>query len=209
MVLRFLGESVTDSNGLAVLPDGYTGTGAGLVDIIAQTTIDESTVVSNTYPVWDTLFYDDGVTSPKTATWSNYQDRITVTVDSTNGTTLLRDANSGTGYYFADNSTTTGFFDFTTPLIIEFEMGAISDKSNSGIDFATSNLDNNKTFNQLGIAENDSIKIIYDGSVIKVYRNGSTTSNDVNLSITGSFGIGFFILPNKSVTFKNFKIYQG
>ena len=39
MVLRFLGESVTDSNGLAVLPDGYTGTGAGLVDIVAKTSI--------------------------------------------------------------------------------------------------------------------------------------------------------------------------
>ena len=58
MVLRFLGESVTDSNGLAVLPDGYTGTGAGLVDIVARTTIDESTVVSTPYPVEDCIRYD-------------------------------------------------------------------------------------------------------------------------------------------------------
>ena len=60
MVLRLLGTAVTDANGLAVLSDGYTGTGAGLVDIIAQATIDESTVVSNTYEVWDTIRYDDG-----------------------------------------------------------------------------------------------------------------------------------------------------
>ena len=63
MVLRFLGESVTDSNGNAVLEDGYTGTGAGLVDIIAQTTIDESTVVSQPYEVVDCIKYDKGNTA--------------------------------------------------------------------------------------------------------------------------------------------------
>ena len=161
------------------------------------------------YPSVNYLFYDDGVTSPKTATWNNYSDRLTVTVNSTNGTTILRDASSGTGYYFADNSTTTGFYDFTLPIIIEFDVGTISNKSYCGLDFATSGGDNNKTFNALNIAENDSIKVVYDGTTIKVYKNGSTTSTDVSLSLTGSVGVGFFIGSTQSVTFKNFKIYNG
>lgn len=58
MVLRFLGEATTDANGLAVLSDGYVGTGAGLVDIVAKTTIDESTVVSQPSSVLDCIWYD-------------------------------------------------------------------------------------------------------------------------------------------------------
>ena len=84
MVLRFLGESVTDSNGLAVLPDGYTGTGAGLVDIVAKTTIDESTVVSQPYEVLDCIYYDDMSSDRNTNYYFNGTDGTSITYDSTN-----------------------------------------------------------------------------------------------------------------------------
>ena len=61
MVLRFLGESVTDSNGLAVLPDGYTGTGAGEIDVVAKTEIDDRILQSAPYTVYDCYKYDKGI----------------------------------------------------------------------------------------------------------------------------------------------------
>lgn len=59
MVLRFLGESVTDSNGLAVLPDGYTGTGAGEIDVVAKTEIDDRIFQSETYTITDCLLLEE------------------------------------------------------------------------------------------------------------------------------------------------------
>ena len=105
MVLRFLGESVTDSNGLAVLPDGYTGTGAGLVDIIAQTTIDESTVVSTPYEVLDCIFMDYKSDGTKN---TDYYKSNNATVTSSDGEiTLYATAN---GVYIS-NQVITGDFE--------------------------------------------------------------------------------------------------
>ena len=101
MVLRFLGEGVTDANGNVVLADGYIGTGAGLVDVVAKTTIDDSTVVSEPYPVIDALFKDMG-TSTDYGSWSDwgtqqeYKPKITrdtyckIEVDTANGKTGAR-----------------------------------------------------------------------------------------------------------------------
>ena len=121
---RYLGYGVTDSNGVAHLKknakdqdiDGYTGVGAGEIDIIASldNPIVDGSIVSETYSVWDYLFYDDGITSPKTANWTNYSDRLTVTVDET-GTTLARESSSGTGYYLTPSA-------YSTPFAIEFEV---------------------------------------------------------------------------------------
>lgn len=70
---RYLGYGVTDSNGVAHLDhdpsgnpiNGYIGTGAGEIDVIASTDnpISSSSIVSGTLNVWDTLFYDNGGTS--------------------------------------------------------------------------------------------------------------------------------------------------
>lgn len=65
-----LGTAVTDSNGIARLVDGYTGTGAGEVDVSAEVTISGSTVQSEPYEVLDCTFIDYG-TSSNHQTWRN------------------------------------------------------------------------------------------------------------------------------------------
>ena len=212
MVYKYLGYGVTDSNGVAKLDHdaegqelqhSYTGVGAGEVDVVASldNPVSQGSIVSVPCSVWDYLFYDDGITSPKTANWTNYQDRITVSVDET-GTTLLRDASSSTGYYLTPSA-------YATPFIMEFEMVAISNKNTCGIDFAVSGSDNNKTFNNLVINAGDTIYLTYDGETIRTYRNGSTTPNELALSVSGNIDIGFYIAPNESIKFKNLKIYKG
>ena len=201
MAYRLLGSGTTDSNGRAT--HTYTGVGAGELDVVASldNPIVSGSVQSEPYSIWDTLFFDDGVTSPKTANWNNYQSRLTVTVDET-GTTLLRDASSGTGYYLTPSA-------YATPFVMEFEMVSISNKTNCGIDFAVNGNDNNKTFNALVINSGDAIKLTYDGTTIKVYRNGSSTPNEIALSVSGNIDIGFVVGVNESIKFKDLKIYSG
>ena len=208
----YLGYGTTDSNGVAKLDHdangdpishSYTGVGAGEIDLLASTDnpITSSSCQSEPYTLWDYLFYDDGVTSPKTANWNNYQSRLTVTVDE-NGTTLLRDSASGTGYYLTSSA-------YATPFVMEFEMVSISNKTSCGIDFAVNGSDNNKTFNALVINSGDTIKLTYDGTTIKVYRNGSSTPNEIALSLSGNIDIGFVVGVNESIKFKDLKIYSG
>ena len=68
---RYLGYGVTDSNGVAHLDhdpqgnpiNGYTGTGAGEVDVLASTDnpISSGSIVSGTLSVHDCMLYDKGI----------------------------------------------------------------------------------------------------------------------------------------------------
>ena len=210
MSKKLVGYGYTNNKGIATLDydadgnplqtSGYTGTGAGNIDFIAQYHDGTSEFVSKTYSIQDYLFYDDGITTPKTANWTNYSDRLTVSVDET-GTTLLRDASSGTGYYLTPSA-------YSTPFAIEFEIIAISNKTSNGIDFAVNGSDNNKTFNALSISSGDTVKITYDGETIRTYRNGSTTPYELALALTGDITIAFVVAPNHSTKFKNFRMYS-
>ena len=208
---RYLGWGITNENGVAKLDHdangdaiehSYTGVGAGEIDVVASldNPVSQGSIVSETYSIWDYLFYDDGITSPKTANWTNYSDRLTVSVDET-GTTLLRDASSGTGYYFTPSA-------YSTPFAIEFEMVETGTKTSNGMDFAVGSSDNNRAFNALTISSGDTIKITYDGETIRTYRNGSTTPYELALALTGNITIAFYIAPNQSIKFKNFRMYS-
>jgi hypothetical protein len=214
---RFLGKGYTDENGVAHMTEdadgqscnGYTGTGRGLTDIIASTDdsshISEGSLQSETYEVWDTLFYDNGLT--ESSKWLNYADRLTVT-PSSDGTTLFRDASSGTGYYIMYNRSASQNIDFTLPFSLEFEIDNISSKTQVGIDFIKNGSDNNKTFNQMNINNGDSVKITFDGETIKVYKNGSSTSTDLSLSLSTPINLAFFVTATNYMTFKNLKMYS-
>ena len=103
MVLRLLGTAVTDANGLAVLPDGYTGTGAGEIDVVAKTEIDDRILQSEPYTVWDTLMYDNIYTSSKWTLGTN------ITEEDGDGYAIFKSSgsNSSNGRSYS-NATFTG-----------------------------------------------------------------------------------------------------
>lgn len=79
---RYLGYGTTDANGVAHLKknasgqdvNGYVGTGAGEVDVIASldNPISQGSIVSETYSIWDTLQYDGGTINDHNDTiWNN------------------------------------------------------------------------------------------------------------------------------------------
>ena len=98
MAYRYLGYGITNDKGIAKLEfdangnpidHSYTGTGAGELDIIASlddnTHISDSSIQSETYDVWDYIFYDTGIDGTKNTNW--YSSNVTPVPD-TEGTLL-------------------------------------------------------------------------------------------------------------------------
>ena len=209
MVLRKIGSGVTDVNGVAVMSKdatgatishSYTGCGVGELDLVAKYTVDGSTVVSEPYPVLDCVFYDDGVTDPKTGTWSN--SNMTVSIDTNEGTTL-----SHTGYatYFADDSSHTGLYDWSTPFAVEM---LIISQSNCDLQIYDGTGNATRTFAELGITGNNKVKIVNTGSAVKYFVDGvEKTASQVNVSL-GASRVGFRTSNNGgNVKYKDFCIY--
>lgn len=63
MAQRLLGTATTNSQGVAVLSNAYTGSGAGKIDVVVTTDIDGSIVVSQPSIVHDCIKYDKGNTA--------------------------------------------------------------------------------------------------------------------------------------------------
>ena len=212
MVLRFLGESVTDSNGLAVLPDGYTGTGAGLVDIVAKTTIDESTVVSETYSIWDTKWYDLGTDS----THSMFATSSTMTINYGSEYCTLSETTSGTAGVVVTNTS-----HYIQPNdIFEFDFLQVDGQRN----FTTIYVRNKANGTTLA-----SIPHLYEMSKqldtwihlkcqiidnkLYVYVDDNPTPIEKTLSNTDTdYRLYWNTVPtrdNHTIKFKNFKVYSG
>ena len=80
---QYLGYGITDNNGKAKLEydsqgnsisHSYTGTGAGLVDVVASldspSSISDSSLVSETFALYDCLKYDNATSSGPNNIWS-------------------------------------------------------------------------------------------------------------------------------------------
>ena len=196
MVLRFLGEATTDENGLAVLSDGYTGTGAGEVDIIAKTTIDESTVVSEPYEVMDYINFDNGLDGDSSNIWTGATSSLTRT---------------STGSVFSSTSAQK----LTTTALISGDFEATFEAYGTGsplwgVEDANSNrtryyMRNDESFTYYKITRSDGVitaKYSLDGNT---WINLTTQSSDVTSADC------YFLFHNnsgtKTTTFKNLKIY--
>ena len=118
---RLIGKGTTDSNGVAHMTKatsdggstwtdttGYTGVGAGELDVVASTDnpMSASSCQSEPYTVWDYIVYDTGKTGRDTTKWTN--SNMAVFTDE-NGTTLTR-TGTGTGSY-TSNVVMTGDFE--------------------------------------------------------------------------------------------------
>ena len=203
MVLRFLGESVTDSNGLAVLPDGYTGTGAGEVDIIAKTTIDESTVVSQPYTVMDCIYLDIATSQDNKNTYW-YHGNCTISDPSTDGTTVTESGN-GASYLISNVADTD---DWTNRRFLDVDFC---------VEFDCDNVANTQAiFYCTGVGPkilnltDGHYKFLVTSTGITVSINGGTPTVLTDDSISGQLSMGFVDTAVSSLSelvFKNFVVY--
>ena len=208
MVLRLLGTAVTDANGLAVLPDGYTGTGAGEVDIIAQTTIDESTVVSNTDTVLDCAKYDKGLSGEGNHNdiWTTNSTTSLITVTRTSEYTEFKETNVGNNFTNATDG-------LSESCIVEFDYYQFGGQTNTFMQLTDSGR-NPITTGGINLSMfNGSLETWYHFKITIQNRQAIILNETTNTSITKNLSNApskFQWWSSGDVTglrFKEFKIY--
>ena len=193
MVLRFLGESVTDSNGLAVLPDGYTGTGAGEIDVVAKTEIDDSSLQSEPYPVLDCMVRDGATSNDKNDTmWSSV-------------TGFTRGADSTT--VSISSQVYTAQYNVGDGVAIEYDLFDIVDKCVVQIARYQDGQTTSYDYQVYGTACKVRVEVTTDKIIFKA---GNTVIQTVNSRTNNKFRF-FFLLDNTShqsnFKYKDFKVY--
>lgn len=205
MVRRLIGTAVTDSNGEATIT--YTGTGAGKLNIVAES----GTFVSEAYEVLDCLWIDKGTATEHKTSWYNYNDLLTVDYPELYNATRVRKLESDTTqryYYYNDPTISTtkigGYNSITTPSAIEFDVlsyvGTIQLSLYDGTNTAIHE-----------ISANGHYKIECNGSTATFsIKNGDSYSQlSTPKTFTGSnFRFGFGLnAENEGIVFKDFMIY--
>ena len=172
-VYKYLGYGVTNESGVAKLEynsegqkrdHSYTGVGAGEIDVVASldNPVESGSIVSETLPVLDTLMYDTGTDATHNI-WTGSTSNLT------RGSEYSRLEESTIGSMVQLNATMpTGLWVLTM---------TVKKDGNNG-DWNINILNNNVSVFGCGTPANDTwtdITLVYDGSFISYFENGSTT----------------------------------
>ena len=153
-------------------------------------------ILQETFVVKDCLFYDDGVTSPKTVTWYNQNSAYTLTPASDG--TLVEISQTSSQKLFADGTTYSNSSKYSAPVCAEVEI--VSNNGNDNLFVIVAN-----KVPSMALTGGKTLKMVWDGSTVKKYVDGvqTGTTNDV----TGEkIAIGFSCTSG-SFKFKNLCIY--
>ena len=197
MARRLIGTAVTDANGEATIT--YTGTGAGQLNVVAES----GTFQSGTYPVWDTIVYDNGS--------ANYD--ITSNIEMTrieNGTSFVATA-TGTQYVRLLKGSSEFFLPYDKDWQVELDFYRdnalafyVSTSSNRLVKdlFSSGSTPTQQWFNMKikYIASEQKIYRYYDGGTPTVYDNINFGSSNVGINIQDWQG-------DVNIQIKNLKAY--
>ena len=210
MVLRKIGEGITDDQGRVSVP--YVGKGAGVLNIKAET--EDGSLQSETYEVTDSLFYDKGLSSDYNSNWNNGSPSyITISRDET-GTTLTGLSGNAYNYYTRTPSVNSNLW-LTGTFAVEFDIVSM-DTYDGGkgatlqiYDYVAENTQHlwQKTLGSNYATTGSHIKVVYDGTKVEYYVNNvlKNTTNGVNF--TAPCRVGFRGYENWVLKFTNFMIY--
>lgn len=186
-------SGITNSLGLFTLYD---------VTVSADTTFTATyDTVSDSCLVEYCDFVDYAVTGNKNTDWDNYSSRLTVATD-TIGTTVSK--GSSNGFYYVKNGDKT-----FTNCIIEFDIISCLNVFwyLSGQSSTTQNLINLGTYYSNG----GHCKIIMNNGVAKAYLDGVQVVNDITITATSPYGMGFRINAGdgtRNIKYKNFRLHE-
>ena len=225
MVYKYLGWGITNENGVAKLDHdaqgqeiehSYTGTGAGEIDVLASldNPIVEGSIVSETYPVLDCMFYDTALDNSQASHYYN-DSGLQISYDSTNGTTASATTYGGVRRYWVimGESYVTGRYwrDANTNYHIECDVSYENLTGNTAFVFGgvTVHLGGLNSNQQSGTG---TVKLVTNGNLIKCYWNGEYVSSmDKTMpnidEPSGNWGFNFQLYKTANLTFKNIKIY--
>ena len=187
-------SGVTDDNGLAEIT--YTGTGIGEVEI----TVKYGPLLQETFVLWDTVWFDVGVTGKKNEDW--YRSNNNITVHTYDDGTLL-ESTQAVNIYANSTSNINRFL--TDDFIIEFDV--VSFSGNVNVRLASTNGNYDWQFNNKSITDGSHIKLEYqDGSLTHTVDDNSPVTTATGLN--GNLGVSFRFSTVQSLKYKNYKIYS-
>ena len=205
---RYLGYGVTNENGVAKLKynsegqeiqHSYTGVGAGEVDVLASldNPITEGSIVSETLPVLDGLYFEDGK-SDKSANWN----LSNVTYSSDGEAVTLNNASGGNRWCTLKIGSSTSYLDSTLDYCMEIDV-----KKDTATDIRLI-LDNTNVYVQSYVSASDftHIKIYTSRSQSKVFYIIDGVTREVAMA-TANGNIQFRVANGESYSFKNFVVY--
>ena len=219
-VYKYLGYGVTNENGVAKLEynsegqkrdHSYTGVGAGEIDVVASldNPVSEGSIVSETYNVWDTKWYDLATDNTKESSWYIDTTNTSVSYDG-DGRTVTKTENNSTWRYFYYNTNALSSvlvgnkYSIPTGNVIEFEITAITGSVVFDVMDNLSNHMDNKGATAIG-----KYKVVLDGTDCKMYKDDATTPYATGTMSGSNVRFGFvFNAYNESITYKDFKVYS-
>ena len=204
---RYLGSALTNANGVATFD--YEGTGAGEIDVIASLDkpIVDGSIVSEIYAVFDTIFYDDGLSGTQTK-WDTLLSSKSI---ESNGTKFLvtdTNASSRASMNPVDNASA---YDFQPqPMVFEFEVVDLYLPNGGQVapQFIQQNPTVNKQIPLNSTYIGHTIQIRYNGTEIRLYKDGSDTGRYVTCTFDQIMRVGFsFYMKDSYIIVKNVKAY--
>ena len=209
MARRLIGTGITNAQGIAIMNKdaqgetitGYTGVGAGKLQIIAES----GTLQSETYELIDALFYDEALTNEK---WnSNYADVTTNREIVSDGTRLYYSAESGTKYCNTVIGSTKNWFDPNNSYQVDFDFSYERGDLNSavGVGFGSNGYNIHNHFSG-ALTGSGHYTIITDGNTYQFYLDD--VAKGIPITINGNNGLFFQIYRTGSLTFKNLTIIE-
>jgi len=194
MVKRLIGSDTTGSDGSVSIP--YTGTGAGIINMEVETTIDGTTI---TIPltIEDYFAYDKATIGEKSTDWITNGITETTTDE---GTTL---------------SDTSARYYSKRPLKNDFEL-IVEMKSSANFRYGVVNYSITKNAEVFMNSPNYSLfKITRNGTTLKAYQSTNQGSTWVELSfldntLTTNEDLYFYmqiLQDDRTITYKNLKAY--
>lgn len=215
---RCIGKGVTNANGVAKLThdcqgnqlatEGYTGTGAGELDIVASTdspsNIGSGSLVSETYSIHDCLFADRG-DGTLNSNWGWYNTTGGSASITSSGISI---SNSGSvfGVFYADDPNKSGRYDWETPHCVEFDVVSSSDYSKVYIYYYDGTYQGFiNSFSNFSISNGSHVKIVNTGTTVELFVDG-VSKQSATRSMTPDW-IGIRVNSGGDLVFKNFEIY--
>ena len=213
MARRLIGYGYTNSNGVATLdydasgtsisPSGYTGVGAGAINIQAELH-DDSTVVSEPYTVLDCIKWDTGIDGTAT---NIYLENITSTVTRGSEYSTLKEP--------ASSNVTARTSVPMQDMNIEIDIAQVDGNlDNACFIFVDSNYGNSSNFSishtgvSLGEFVHLTIEIRSGIATVKNNKNSSTVTRDLTNITTTNLYTGLWTSSDiTELRFKDFKLY--
>ena len=202
-----VGQTVdTNANGLSI--HTYTGSGSGKVELQAKI----GSIVSETYPVLDTLFYDDGLSGTQTK-WDILF--VSKSIESNGTKFLITDTNASARASTNPVDNASAYDYQPQPMAFECDVVDLYRPSGSGtlgIQFIQQNPTVNKQIQLLQSDIGHTITIKYTGTALEAYVDGvHQPSRDLEVTFgnRGLMRVGFtFYSKDNYIVVKNVKVYS-